>query len=35
MSTSLFRRMQMQNKENKDTWIYRRCIGIRISSDFE
>ena len=21
-----------KNKENKDAWIYRRCIGIRISS---
>ena len=21
-----------KNKKNKDAWIYRRCIGIRISS---
>ena len=21
-----------KDKENKDAWIYRRCIGIRISS---
>ena len=26
---SLFRRMQIQNKENKDAWIYRHLIRIR------
>ena len=26
---SLFRRMQIQNKENKDAWIYRHLIRVR------
>ena len=29
LSTSLFRRMQIQNKENKDDQIYRHCIRVR------
>ena len=26
---TLFGRMQIQNKENKDAWVYRHWIGIR------